>query len=132
LILVARKIWVFLKHNWWIPLGLVGIVLFAILQMTSARDAILRAMTRAQELHRSDLDAISAAYAAREAARRAADEEYKKKEAAIAAEHQAALKAIEDEKKRREEELAKLDQDELTNKLGEVAGLDVVKLPDGK
>lgn len=132
MLLFLQKAWVFMKHNWWLPLGVLAIVLTGALYMSSVSDAIMAAIVRARELHKSDLEAIADAYKRRDAEKAAAEAEYKKKEAAIAAEHDIALKAIEAEKKRREEELKKLPQEDLTKKLGEVAKLDVVEFKDGK
>ena len=128
-LLLLPKILSFVKRYWWIPCGVVGLLVSVVFFRPWA-DSLLRAMTRAQELRKSDLDAIAKAYAQRDAEKKKADEAYAKQVEKTKADHDAALKIIEDEKKAREEELKKLDQEELTKKLSELGNLDVVQLND--
>lgn len=127
--LILRKVWLYIKKHWWIPLIVVGILLLLLLTRRNSADALIGIIKQQRDSYNKERDVIDKVHV----------EEIKKRDRALKI-YKATMDAIEhkyeeqnkqlDKRKRKEiEKLVNENSDnpeELTKRLSEATGFRVV------
>ena len=129
MLLTIRKIWAWLKAYWYVPLIILGIIIFLFISPGVSK-SLLEILKKRQEMHQKEVDILEEAH----------EDEIKNRERALTKFH-LAMEIIEeryeaeqkelDKKKKKEIEgiLKNSDPDEITAKIAEITGFEVV-IPD--
>jgi hypothetical protein len=129
MILAIRKIWAWIRAYWYVPMIILGIIVFLVISPGVSK-SLLEILKKRQEMHQKEVDILEDAH----------EDEIKNRERALNKFHlameiieeryEAEQKELDKKKKKEIEKILKdSDPDEITAKIAEVTGFEVV-IPD--
>ena len=131
-VLFAKRVWSFLVHYWYVPLGLiVAIVLFT---LTRDRQHLVdwsKALAQAGEEHRADVDAIQRAHADQQAADDAAIRRMEEVQRQVREEYERNERTLDDKTEKRVAEITKRLKDDphaMAKEIEDLTGFRVIVL----